>query len=45
MKAALFVGGWEGHKPQEFCDWAVDLLEGEGFEVVNDLVERRPNIL
>lgn len=34
-KAALFVGGWEGHTPQAFCDWAVDLLEGDGFEVVS----------
>ena len=34
MKAVLFVGGWEGHKPQSFCDWAVELLENEGFEVV-----------
>ncbi len=34
-KAALFVGGWEGHKPQEFCDWAVELLEGEDFEVTS----------
>ena len=34
-KAALFVGGWEGHAPQAFCDWAVGLLEGEGFEVAS----------
>ena len=34
-KAALFAGGWEGHRPQAFCDWAVALLEGEGFEVVS----------
>ena len=34
-KAALFVGGWEGHKPQDFCDWAVELLESEGFEVMS----------
>ncbi|MFT7474512.1 MAG: type 1 glutamine amidotransferase [Verrucomicrobiales bacterium] len=33
--AALFVGGWEGHKPQEFSDWATALLEGEGFGVVS----------
>ena len=32
-KAALFVGGWEGHAPRAFCDWAVGLLEGVGFEV------------
>lgn len=32
--AALFVGGWEGHTPQVFCDWAADLLESEGFEVL-----------
>jgi type 1 glutamine amidotransferase len=34
-KAALFVGGWEGHKPQDFCDWSVELLEGDGFEVMS----------
>ena len=34
-KAALFVGGWEGHTPEAFCDWATDLLESEGFEVVS----------
>ncbi|MDH3302564.1 MAG: ThuA domain-containing protein [Acidimicrobiia bacterium] len=33
-KAALFVGGWEGHRPQVFCDWATELLESDGFEVV-----------
>ena len=33
-KAALFVGGWEGHTPQAFCDWAIGLLGGAGFEVV-----------
>ena len=32
--AVLFVGGWEGHKPQVFCDWAQELLESEGFKVV-----------
>ena len=32
-KAALFVGGWEGHRPEVFSDWATDLLEREGFEV------------
>jgi type 1 glutamine amidotransferase len=32
-KAALFVGGWEGHRPEVFCDWATGLLQGEGFEV------------
>ena len=32
-RAALFVGGWEGHTPQAFCDWAVELLEGEAFTV------------
>lgn len=32
MKAALFVGGWEGHDPERFCRWAVDLLSTEGFE-------------
>ena len=33
-KAALFVGGWQGHDPQAFCDWATELLEGEGMRVV-----------
>ncbi len=33
-KAVLFVGGWEGHRPEVFRDWAARLLEGEGFEVV-----------
>lgn len=32
--AALFVGGWDGHEPAAFCEWAVDLLEGEGARVV-----------
>ena len=32
-EAALFVGGWEGHKPEAFGDWA-SLLENEGFETV-----------
>ena len=34
-KAALFAGGWEGHRPEEFCDWATELLESQGFEVVS----------
>ncbi len=33
-RAALFVGGWEGHKPEAFGDWAASLLENEGFETV-----------
>lgn len=33
-KAALFVGGWEGHRPEVFRDWAARLLGDEGFEVV-----------
>lgn len=33
MKAALFVGGWQGHRPVEFADWASDLLRQEGFTV------------
>lgn len=33
MKAALFVGGWEGHAPKDFADWADGLLAGERFEV------------
>jgi type 1 glutamine amidotransferase len=34
MKAALFVGGWEGHKPSDFSDWCTALLTNEGFKVV-----------
>ena len=33
MKAALFVGGWEGHAPSEFSDWYAALLRDNGFEV------------
>ena len=32
-KAVLFAGGWEGHRPQVFSDWATELLENEGFVV------------
>lgn len=40
MKAMLFVGGWEGHRPTDFADWGKELLEGEGFEVeVSDTLE------
>jgi len=34
MKAALFVGGWEGHAPAKFAVWYEDLLKQNGFEVV-----------
>lgn len=34
MKAALFVGGWEGHNPSIFGNWCSALLIKEGFEVV-----------
>lgn len=34
MKAALFVGGWEGHDPTSFGEWCEELLREEGFEVV-----------
>ena len=34
MKAALFVGGWEGHTPTDFGDWCEALLRQQGFEVV-----------
>jgi type 1 glutamine amidotransferase len=30
MKAALFVGGWEGHNPSDFSDWCANLLRSEG---------------
>lgn len=33
MKAALFVGGWDGHQPLEFGDWCSKLLTVAGFEV------------
>lgn len=33
MKAALFVGGWEGHTPTHFSDWYEALLKENGFEV------------
>ena len=33
LKAALFVGGWDGHRPSEFGDWCSELLKTEGFEV------------
>lgn len=33
MKAALFVGGWEGHKPTKFSGWCEALLRKEGFAV------------
>ena len=40
MKAALFVGGWEGHAPREFGDWYVGLLSENGFAVdVYDTLE------
>jgi type 1 glutamine amidotransferase len=34
MKAALFVGGWEGHRPTDFGDWCATLLRDAGAEVV-----------
>ena len=34
MKAALFVGGWEGHAPLDFANWYSDLLQANGFDVV-----------
>lgn len=40
MKAALFVGGWEGHAPAHFSDWYQDLLQKNGFAVdVYDTME------
>ena len=40
MKAALFVGGWEGHRPTDFSDWCRALLEAEGCVVdVYDTLE------
>lgn len=40
MKAVLFVGGWEGHKPTDFGNWCRDLLVENGFTVdVHDSLE------
>jgi type 1 glutamine amidotransferase len=33
VKAALFVGGWDGHQPLEFGEWCTKILETEGFKV------------
>ena len=33
MKAARFVGGWEGHAPTTFAAWYKALLEENGFHV------------
>lgn len=39
-KAVLFVGGWEGHTPSDFSDWAENLLKNEGFSVeIHDTFE------
>jgi len=44
MKAALFVGGWEGHAPTDFADWCRDLLSANGFKVdVYDTLEPLAN--
>jgi type 1 glutamine amidotransferase len=48
MKAALFVGGWEGHTPSHFAEWYRDLLDAIGFEVdIYDTLEplERPDDL
>jgi type 1 glutamine amidotransferase len=34
-KAVLFVGGWQGHTPTAFREWATGLLEEEGFAVTS----------
>ena len=40
MKAALFVGGWEGHAPTRFSDWYAALLTANGFTVdIHDTLE------
>jgi len=40
MKAALFVGGWEGHAPSDFSNWYEALLKENGFTVdVYDTLE------
>jgi len=33
MKAVLFVGGWQGHKPTDFAQWCSDLLMADGYVV------------
>jgi type 1 glutamine amidotransferase len=33
MKAMIFAGGWEGHAPTNFANWAEALLTGAGFSV------------
>lgn len=33
MNAMILAGGWQGHDPQAFADWAQGLLEPEGFTV------------
>lgn len=48
MKAALFVGGWEGHRPTDFSDWCRDLLATDGFSVdIHDTLDplARPETL
>ncbi|MEX2536304.1 MAG: ThuA domain-containing protein [Trueperaceae bacterium] len=32
-RAFIFYGGWEGHQPALFKEWAVERLSGNGFEV------------
>ena len=33
MKAIIFAGGWGGHRPTAFAEWAKQLLTQEGFAV------------
>ncbi len=33
MKAIIFAGGWRGHKPQAFAEWAGQLLKEQAYEV------------
>ena len=33
MEAIIFAGGWEGHAPTKFADWAETLLIDVGFSV------------
>lgn len=33
MRALIFYGGWSGHAPRAFADWAARLLGEQGFDV------------
>ena len=33
MKAVVFVGGGQGHKPTDVAQWCSDLLMADGYDV------------